>query len=170
MNVNKFGFSLLCCLIIYISNAAFASNYPKSPIDKEMDNMGSIIGDKGITFAPNRAKTKVTQNTVTNVNNYLFQAAIEVLKFAPLASVDSNSGVVITDWYHPKSEQNTQFKVIVYVKEKKAKNHDGLEVVVFERKRIKNDWSPNHKSLAVAQVLENKIIKKAKDLHLQSGK
>jgi hypothetical protein len=33
------------------------------------------------------------------VNSYLWRAALDVVKFMPLASADPYGGVVITDWY-----------------------------------------------------------------------
>src|SRR5262245_49691778 len=33
------------------------------------------------------------------VNSYLWRASVDTVSFAPLLQADSNSGVIITDWY-----------------------------------------------------------------------
>ena len=46
-----------------------------------------------------------------NVNQYLWQAALNTLSFMPLASADSNGGVIITDWYEDPNYPGERYKV-----------------------------------------------------------
>lgn len=160
---------IILCVFIFINQVTFASDYPQSSLEREMDEMGSVVGGEGLVFRPNKQKSTATRAKIGNVNKYLFDAAIEVLKFAPLASADSKSGTIITDWYNPQGQKNAQHKVIVYIKDDVI-TPEGLEVVAFERKKVKNEWSENNKSEAVSSVLEEKIIIKARNLYLQSSR
>lgn len=165
MKIIKFIFAFV--LSVYSCQIALASDYPQSQLEREIDEIGSLAGADGITFRPLKEKSTATKIKIGNINKYLFQAAIEVLKFAPLMSVDTASGTIVTDWYSPKDQLNTQFKVMVYIKTELI-TPEGLKVIAFERQKVKNIWSENRESTAVSNVLEKKIIKKAKDLYLQA--
>ena len=53
----------------------------------------------------------------------------------PLASVDSNSGIIITDWYNLKSKNNERVKISVLINSQELRA-DGVKVSIF--KQIKN--------------------------------
>ena len=60
---------------------AIASDYPKSPLEREVDEMGSVVGGEGLVFRPGKEKSTATRATIGNTNKHLFEAAINVLKF-----------------------------------------------------------------------------------------
>ncbi len=155
--------------ITLLAAQSFASDYPQTQVEREMDEMGSLLGGEGIIFRPGKERSSATKAKIGNVNKYLFQASIEILKFAPLASADSKGGAIITEWYSPKDQKNTQFKVTVYIKDDLI-TPEGLEVIAFERKMVGGKWSEDHQSSPIAKVLEDKIIRKARDLYLQSAR
>ena len=154
---------------VLLVTSTMANDYPQTDLEKEMDEIGSLIGGEGIVFRPGKEKSTDTRVKVGNVNKYLYKAAIDVLKFAPLASVDSNGGTVITEWYSPAGQKDTQFKVNVYIKDELI-TPEALEVVAFQRSKVNGKWSDEHKPSPIAAVLEDKIIRKARDLYLQSVK
>ena len=49
---------LIVSTIIIFTNSTLAdkSNYPQSELEKEMDDMGSALGGKGLVFKPNKEK------------------------------------------------------------------------------------------------------------------
>ncbi len=161
-------FSIFSAMILFTAQV-FASDYPQTQVEREMEEMGSLVGGEGIIFRPTKERSNATKAKIGNVNKYLFQASIEILKFAPIASADSKGGAIITEWYTPKDQKNTQFKVTVYIKDDLI-TPEGLEVIAFERKRIDGKWSEDHQSSPIAKVLEDKIIRKARDLYLQSAR
>ena len=161
--------AIIISLTIFFANQAFASEYPQSKIEKEMEEMGSVVGGEGIVFRPGKEKSTATKAKIGNVNKYLYQASIDVLKFAPLASADSKGGTIITEWYSPKDQKDTQFKVTVYIKDELI-TPEALEVVAFQRKMIKGKWSNYEEPSPIAAILEDKIIRHARDLYLQTGK
>lgn len=166
----KFIFATITifCITIIFHGPVLASDYPQTALEREIEEMGSLAGGEGLVFKPRKVKSTSTKATIGKINKYLLQASIEVLKFAPLASVDSKSGTLITDWYSPKGRENTQFKLTVYIKDDVI-TPECLEVIAFEREKTKGGWSDNIQSSAISSVFENKILTKARELYLQSS-
>jgi hypothetical protein len=57
------------------------------------------------------ADLAASQVTTIGVNSYLWRAALDTLSFAPMAQVDSNGGVIVTDWYANPNSPNERVKV-----------------------------------------------------------
>lgn len=161
--------ALFIISLFLLLQIAEANDYPKTELEKEMDEMGSLIGGEGIVFRPGKHKSTDTKARIGNVNKYLYNATIDVLKFAPLASADSNSGIIITEWYSPKEQKDTQFKINVYIKDEII-TPEAIEVIAFQRDKINGKWSEDHKPSEIAPILEDKIIRKARSLYLESTK
>ncbi|PCJ24723.1 MAG: hypothetical protein COA94_07125 [Rickettsiales bacterium] len=159
----------LISLVALVTSPAIASDYPQSRLEREIEETGSLLKGDGLTFRPGKERSTATKATIGNVNKYLYQASIDVLKFAPLASSDSNAGVIVTDWYSPKGQKNTQFKVTVYIRDKLI-SPEALEVVVFQRDKTGGKWPSDYKESPIAATFEDKIIRKARDLYLNSAK
>lgn len=163
-----FIYTVLLSFFIISTTVASNFDYPKPKFEREMEEMKSMFTAKKTSdSSKNKSITRKTY-AMSNCNHNLFKAAIEVLKFAPIASVDSMGGVVVTDWYNINEQPDIQYKVMVYVTGKKISN-SSFEVIAFERKKTANDWSESNRSAAVSSVLEEKIIKKAKALQLKSA-
>lgn len=160
-------FAIIISVITLFFTSAIAGDYPTSALEQEMDEMGSLLGGEGVVFRPGKEKSTATKAIIGNVNKYLYEASIDVLKFAPLASADSKGGTIITEWYSPRDQKNTQFKVTVYVKDQLI-TPEALEVVAFQRKKHNGSWSDEHEPSPIAIVLEDKILRKARELYQQS--
>lgn len=164
---NLFIKALSTCIIMLITTACFADDYPKTKLEKEIEDMGSIL-DGGIVFRPSKERSRDTSQTIGNVNKYLFKASIDVLSFAPLITADSTGGVVITEWYNVNKENSTQVKVTAFIRDDVIST-EGLEVVAFERKKVKGQWSEATKKTSLARSLEEKILRKARNLYLKES-
>lgn len=156
----------LLILVTYLVsiNVCLAGDYPKSRVEKEMDEMGSLLNGEGLVFRPGKTKSTATKAKVGNVNKYLYQAAIDVLDFAPLQSADNISGVIITEWYNPKGQSNIQFKINVFIKDEVISS-EAIEVKAYERAKVKGKWSDDYKESTIGSILEDKIIRKARTLY-----
>lgn len=150
---------------------ASSSNYPKTKEEKRIDEMGSLVGSGGVSFKPKvvKVKNESTKAAVAgNTNKYLWQAAIEELSFAPLASVDSAGGVILTDWYTPEDKPKLNYKINVFIKSDVI-SIDSIEVKVFENNASKNNKSSEETS-KLAHDLENKILQKARNLYIKENR
>ena len=81
----------------------------------------------------------------------------------PLASVDSNSGIIISDWYNIKGNQNERVKISVLINTQELRA-DGIKVSIFKQKLTSNSWNNIKVDPIIIQKLERKIIKKAGSL------
>lgn len=171
MKAKTFTISISILLQLLIT-CAFAGDYPKSRLENEMDEMGSVAGGEGIVFRPGKVKNESTKASVSNVgkvNKYLYQASLDILDLAPLASADSTGGVIVTEWYSTGSSSNTQFKVNVFIKDDVI-SADAIEVKAFERSRRNGKWSEDYKKSPISIVLEDKILRRARELYISSGR
>ena len=98
------------------------------------------------------------------VNPHLWQASLDILSSTmPLASVDSNSGIIISDWYNIKGNQNERVKISVLINTQELRA-DGIKVSIFKQKLTSNSWNNIKVDPIIIQKLERKIIKKAGSL------
>ena len=96
-----------------------------------------------------------------NNKSFLWKASLDVLSSTmPLASVDSNSGIIITDWYNLKSKNEERVKISVLVNSIELRA-DGVKVSVFKQTKNGNNWSSTKVNPNIIKSLERKIIKKA---------
>jgi hypothetical protein len=110
------------------------------------------------------AASKVTS---IGVNAYLWQAALDALSFAPMAQVDSNGGVIVTDWYANPSAPNDRVKVTVTILDQDLRA-DALRVAASRQVYQNGQWLEAPVSAATIQRLEEIILTKARDLRRSS--
>ena len=117
---------------------------------------GSVLSD---IFKP--SKRRGSSSATLTINPFLWNASLEILSSTmPLASVDSNSGIIITDWYNLKSNNNERVKISVLVNSTELRA-DGVKVSVFKQIKNANTWNSTKVSPNIIKTLERKIIKKA---------
>ncbi len=84
------------------------------------------------TLAPARIAT-------IGVNSYLWQATLETLGFMPLATVDSNGGVIVTDWYASPNTPNERVKVSVAILDTELRS-DAIRVSATRQQVGPSGW------------------------------
>jgi Domain of unknown function (DUF3576) len=156
-------------LFFPISVIARDSNYPESEQERQMEEMGSIVGGEGLIFRPGRIKNESTKTEIGNINKYLWQASIETLSFVPLASSDSIGGVIITEWYSPKGKADFRFKINIFIKDNVI-SPDAIQVRIFEQTLKNGNWLDNHTAPDLVNNIEDKILRKARELYISAGK
>ena len=137
-------------------------NYPdprERAVRKKIDNQGSFFKD---IFKSNN---KGNINSISlNINPFIWQASLDILSSTmPLASVDSNSGIIITDWYNLKGKENERIKISILVSTQELRA-DGVKVSVFKQVLSSNTWKNTNVNPKIVQKLERKIITKAGSL------
>ncbi|MEY4463147.1 MAG: hypothetical protein RLZZ81_118 [Pseudomonadota bacterium] len=152
-----------------VSTSILADDYPKTEREQKWDEVGSIAGEEGLVFRPGRVKNESTKAVGGSVNKYLWQAALETISFIPLASADSNGGVIITEWYSPRSNSNFRFKINIFIKGDVI-SPDSIEVRVFEEMLKNKQWVLNEKPSNLPITLESKILSKARDLYIYTDR
>lgn len=106
------------------------------------------------------------------VNIYLWKASLEAVGFMPLATADSNGGVIVTDWYVSPENPNQRAKVNILILGKQLRS-DGIKATVFKQvkdPKAKGDtvWKDTPPDAATARQLEDTILTKARAIKVQS--
>ena len=104
-----------------------------------------------------------------NINPFIWQASLDILSSTmPLASVDSNSGIIITDWYNLKGKENERIKISVLVSTQELRA-DGIKVSMFRQILKSNTWKNANVNPNIVQKLERKIITRAGSLQSKNN-
>jgi hypothetical protein len=115
--------------------------------------------DKGKIDA-DLAASKVTQ---IGVNAYLWRAALDTVSFMPLTQVDSNGGVIVTDWYANPSTPNERMKLTVTILDQDLRA-DAVRVAASRQINQGGGWADAPVAAQTVQRLEEIILERARDL------
>jgi hypothetical protein len=132
-----------------------ACNFVREDINK---TLGRGTDDRVRT-----ADLAASQVTTIGVNSYLWRAALDTLSFAPMAQVDSNGGVIVTDWYANPSSPNDRVKVTVTILDRDLRA-DALRVAASRQVLRNGTWVEAPVAAATVQKLEEIILTRARDL------
>jgi hypothetical protein len=97
------------------------------------------------------------------INAYLWRAALDTIGFMPLAQVDSNGGVILSDWYVSPQTANERVKVTITVLDTELRA-DALKVNVQRQTLGATGWTEANVRAGTVQRLEETILAKARDL------
>ena len=108
-----------------------------------------------------KSKKEVYADSRLTINPFLWKASLEILSSTmPIASVDSNSGIIITEWYNLKSKNNERVKISVLINSIELRA-DGVKVSVFKQIKNANNWSSTKVNPNIIKTLERKNNKKS---------
>ncbi|WP_419816284.1 DUF3576 domain-containing protein [Glacieibacterium sp.] len=108
------------------------------------------------TLAPARIST-------IGVNSYLWQASLETMSFMPLATVDSNGGVIVTDWYINPAIPGERVKVSIFILDTELRA-DAIRVSASRQINTGGSWVEATVRAGTVQKLEETILGRARDL------
>jgi Domain of unknown function (DUF3576) len=112
---------------------------------------------------PRRSDMAARQVTTIGVNAYLWRAALDTLSFAPLATSDSNGGVLVTEWYVNPQNPSERAKVTVAILDRDLRA-DALRVTAARQIQQNGQWVDAPVTAATVQRLEDIILTRARDL------
>ena len=101
------------------------------------------------------------------VNSYLWQASLDTIAFMPMASVDSNGGVIVTDWYVSPTTPNERIKVTVNILDTVLRA-DAVRVTAYREQLGASGWVEEPVRAGTVQKLEETILQHARDLRRAS--
>ena len=110
-----------------------------------------------------QADLAASQVTTIGVNSYLWRAALETLSFAPMAQVDSNGGVMVTDWYTNPNSPSERVKVTATILDRDLRA-DALRIAASRQVLQNGQWIDAPVAAATVQKLEEIILTRARDL------
>ncbi|MBV9330573.1 MAG: DUF3576 domain-containing protein [Alphaproteobacteria bacterium] len=109
--------------------------------------------------------TSTSGKMTLGVNQYLWHASLDTLRFMPLQSADPFGGVIITDWYSAPELPTERMRVTVYILDRNLRA-DGLKIAVFRQTRSAVGWTDSQVSPETATKLEDAILTRARELRL----
>jgi len=127
---------------------------------------GSGAGPAAGPMTATAAQPSAPRASGVGVNGYLWRAALDTLRFMPLASADPFGGTIITDWFSPPETPSERFKANVYILDRQLRA-DALRVSVFHQTRDKTgQWVDAGVDAATNGKVENAILSRARQLRL----
>ena len=101
------------------------------------------------------------------VNKYLWRASLDTLSFLPIASIDTFSGVIATDWGASSGTTNERVRVTTYVRDAEL-SATALDVSVFRETLSPGGvWQAASVDPGTARQLEDAILTRARQLRIQ---
>lgn len=119
-------------------------------------------GDTAVTSDSIEDKT-----TVLGFNGYLWRAALDTTANFPLTSVNTDSGVIITEWMIDPDSQNERVKVTVYILDAGLRA-DAVKVSVHRQELQDGQWIEASVRANTALRLEEAILTQARELRIRS--
>lgn len=167
MQKNFLGIGALMLLTACGGHSDKPLEAPKSNEEKNRLGFGSLAGPEGLSFSTGNVSGRTNDSGGNVVNRYLWQASLDTLRFAPLASSDGPGGVLVTDWYQPANAKD-RLKIQVRIKDRQLRS-DALEVTVYKQVRSNVGWSDAGVDLKASRDLENIILLKAREIRVNSN-
>jgi hypothetical protein len=133
-----------------------------SACDFVREDVNRTLG-RGTESRVREADLAASQVTTIGVNSYLWRAALETLSFAPMAQVDSNGGVMVTDWYTNPGSPNERVKVTATILDRDLRS-DALRIAASRQVLQGGQWIDAPVAAATVQKLEEIILTRARDL------
>ena len=165
----------LCFIIFTVLILQSCSSITTKTEQQDLDDVIYMPGEKMLRKQPERKQGRFLNELFSNkagnkatsqlsINPFLWQASLDVLSSTmPLASVDSNSGIIISDWYNVKNKSNERVKISVLVSTQELRA-DGIKVSIFKQILKSNTWNNTKVDPVITQKIERKILKRAGSL------
>jgi Domain of unknown function (DUF3576) len=118
----------------------------------------------GCSLLPKSPQQREVQ--AAGVNEYLWRATLDTLRFMPLADADPFGGTYVTEWHASPERPTERFKVQVYVLDTRLRA-DGIAVQVFRQTRQQDgNWQDASVDPDTTLQIENAILTKARQLRI----
>ncbi len=107
------------------------------------------------------------RTTVLGFNGYLWRAALDTTANFPLTSINTDSGIIITDWMIDPDSQNERVKVTVYILDAGLRA-DAVKVAVHRQELVGGQWIEASVRANTTLRLEEAILTQARELRIRS--
>ncbi len=101
-------------------------------------------------------------NSIGFEGSITYQVALDKVSFMPLSSVDSDSGIIITDWYNINND-NLRLKINIRITDEDLTN-DSISVAIFKQSFDGQKWIDQGNDSDQAQKIKKSILDEARVL------
>ena len=139
--MSKTHMKFIFVLIIAISLAScvgpdgkrkFGADARKNPDDPELRVKKNLEEGRGFKLSDTMKKQQGGVFEFAS-SNPLWRAALDVIDFMPLTSVNYSGGIIITDWYESENKNNESIKIAIRFRSYEIRS-DTLDINIFTRK------------------------------------
>ena len=157
---------LIILSMLFISKLAVAGDYPKSADERRAEEMGSVLGGDGVVFHPGKVKNLATKTDNSKINQYLWQATLDVVDFAPIISSEHDLGFVATDWYSDKKDPKRSLKLEISIVGDII-SPESIKTVLKQRVKKDGVWIEDNAHSSIQIEVEDKILRRARQLYIR---
>ena len=125
---------------------------PGDPKDKRLKNIKEGRGFTAMGAIKNRGKGSGSFDFATS--NEMWRASLELLDFTPLHNVDYSGGIIITDWFSERDDQDP-IKITIRFLSNEIRA-DGI-IVTIHKKICKEKQFDNCKIIKIESTLSQEI-------------
>ena len=125
---------------------------PGDPKDKRLKNIKEGRGFTAMGAIKNRGKGSGSFDFATS--NEMWRASLELLDFTPLHNVDYSGGIIITDWFSEREDQDP-IKITIRFLSNEIRA-DGI-IVTIHKKICKEKQFDNCKIIKIESTLSQEI-------------
>ena len=133
--------------------------------DERRDSkVGKMFGENFLTFGDD----KKAKGGGIGVNQYLWQASLDVISFMPKQSADPFGGLILTEWYSSPSDPNERIKVEIRILDRQLRS-DGVTVAIYKQKAKGQTWvdvDVDHQSM---HEMEDAILTRARQIKINKA-
>ncbi len=174
LNSNDSLKAVLCALFLVGCSSGgeggFFSGGVVEDIPKNAKETSGTFNNESFLEGQSFRKTLLGEGIEENrlpVNKYLWRASLDTVSFLPLASVDTFSGVIATDWGAAPGANNERVRATIFVRDKEL-TATALDVSVFRETLSPGGvWQSAVVSPETAEQLEDAILTRARQLRIE---
>ena len=107
------------------------------------------------------------KTTMLGFNGYLWRASLDTTANFPIASVNANTGVIISDWMIDPDSVTERVKITVYILDAGLRA-DAVQVAVHRQELKDGQWIDATVRANTALRLEEAILTQARELRIRS--
>lgn len=109
------------------------------------------------------------KTSTIGINGFLWLASLDTLSTFPIAQVDSNGGVILTDWFIDPDAPTERLKMSVYITDRTLRA-DALHVSVIRQELQNGVWIGAPVRAGTSLQIEDAILARARELNINSLK
>jgi len=136
----KKSYLILCALLFSCGTKDVSYNYPDNPDYARKSRAGNAFSKSDfVVYGKKKSVEKVaaekTEEKSALTKSALWQSSVEVVgALFPIAILNSDNGIITTEWYQDVQNSNERIKINALVKGYEVKK-ENLQITIFRQKK-----------------------------------
>ncbi len=158
----------MCVLLFSCGTKDVSYNYPDNPDYARKSRAGNAFSKSDfVVYGKKKSVEKVaaekTEEKSALTKSALWQSSVEVVgALFPIAILNSDNGIITTEWYQDVQNSNERIKINALVKGYEVKK-ENLQITIFRQKKSAGKWEDASRESSdtnglSAKLLQDKIL------------